>query len=58
MRLNAGVPLKTAQAWSGHRTASVLLDTCLGVMHGDEDVAIARYEATLRGRRDEGESRG
>ena len=46
--LNAGVPLKTAQAWSGHRTASVLLDTYLGVMNGDEEVALARYEAALR----------
>jgi integrase len=45
--LNAGVPLKTAQAWSGHKTASVLLDTYLGVMRGDEEVALARLEAFL-----------
>lgn len=47
--LNAGVPLKTAQAWSGHKTASVLLDTYLGVMRGDEDVALARFERFLGG---------
>lgn len=46
--LNAGVPLKTAQAWSGHRTLSVLLDTYMGVMRGDEELAMARYEAALR----------
>jgi integrase len=45
--LNAGVPLKTAQAWSGHRTASVLLDTYLGVMRGDEDLATQKFEALL-----------
>lgn len=45
--LNAGVPLKTAQAWSGHRTVSVLLDTYLGVICGDEAVAMARFEALL-----------
>ncbi len=45
--LNAGVPLKTAQAWSGHKTASVLLDTYLGVMRGDEDVALARFNHFL-----------
>ena len=49
--LNAGVPLKTAQAWSGHRSASVLLNTYLGVIAGDEDVAMARYEASCNGRR-------
>jgi integrase len=45
--LNAGVPLKTAQAWSGHKTASVLLDTYLGVIRGDEDLALSRFEALL-----------
>ena len=45
--LNAGVPLKTAQAWSGHKTASVLLDTYLGVMRGDEDLAIERFQSFL-----------
>ena len=45
--LNAGVPLKTAQTWSGHKTASVLLDTYLGVMRGDEEVAVERYQAFL-----------
>ena len=45
--LNAGVPLKTAQAWSGHKTASVLLGTYLGVMRGDEEVAVERYQAFL-----------
>jgi len=45
--LNAGVPLKTAQAWSGHKTLSVLLDTYLGVMHGDTQVGLARWEQAL-----------
>ena len=45
--LNTGVPLKTAQAWSGHRTASVLLDTYLGVIQGDQGVAVERFEAFL-----------
>lgn len=45
--LNAGVPLEAAQAWSGHETVSVLLDTYLGVMRGDEDLALARFEAAL-----------
>jgi len=45
--LNAGVPLKTAQAWSGHKTASVLLDTYLGVMRGDEDLAVERFQTFL-----------
>lgn len=40
--LNAGVPLETAQAWSGHKTLSVLLDTYVGVMHGDTEVGLAR----------------
>ncbi len=48
MWLNAGVPLKTAQRWSGHKTLSVLLDTYLGVVKGDEDVARARVEQALR----------
>lgn len=47
--LNAGVPLKTAQAWSGHKTASVLLDTYLGVMRGDEDLAVERFQTFLDG---------
>ena len=45
--LNAGVPLKTAQAWRGHMTLSVLLDTYLGVMHGDTEVGLARWEQAL-----------
>ena len=48
MWLNAGVPLKTAQRWSGHKTLSVLLDTYLGVMKGDEDVARERFEEALQ----------
>jgi integrase len=48
--LNAGVPLKTAQRWSGHRTVSVLLDTYLGVMRGDEALAIERLQAALADR--------
>lgn len=46
--LNAGVPLKTAQRWSGHNTLAVLLDTYLGVMKGDEAIAIERVAAALR----------
>lgn len=45
--LNAGVPLKTAQLWSGHSTTSVLLDTYLGVMQGDDALGLARFEALL-----------
>ncbi len=45
--LNRGVPLKTAQRWSAHKTLSVLLDTYLGVMRTDEDVAVERVEAAL-----------
>ncbi|CAN5301709.1 hypothetical protein BH23ACT9_BH23ACT9_25000 [soil metagenome] len=45
--LNAGVPLKTAQAWSGHKTLSVLLHTYLGVMRGDQDLALQRLVAAL-----------
>ena len=41
------MPLKTAQAWSGHKTLSVLLDTYLGVMHGDTQVGLARWEQAL-----------
>jgi len=42
--LNAGVPIKTAQVWSGHRTASTLFDTYLGVMRHDEALGRARIE--------------
>lgn len=45
--LNAGVPLKTAQLWSGHKTASVLLNTYLGVLRGDESLARERWATTL-----------
>jgi integrase len=45
--LNSGVLLKTAQKWSGHRTASVLLNTYLGVMRDDAAVSLARTEATF-----------
>jgi integrase len=45
--LNAGVMLKTAQSWSGHKTASVLLDTYLGVMRDDASVSLARVEEAL-----------
>jgi len=45
--LNAGVPLKTVQAWSGHKTASVVLDTYLGVMRGDEALGRQRFEAAI-----------
>ena len=44
---NAGVVLKTAQQWSGHRQLSVLLDTCLGVMTGDAAVSLQRVEDAL-----------
>ena len=40
--LGAGVPLKTAQQWSGHRTLSVLLDTYAGVLDSDEALAVTR----------------
>ena len=33
------VPLKVAQTWSGHKTLSVLLDTCYGVMQHDDPPA-------------------
>lgn len=45
--LNAGVTLKTAQSWSGHRTASVLLNTYLGVMRDDLATSVARTETAL-----------
>lgn len=45
--LNAGVPLKTVQSWSGHKTASVVLDTYLGVLRGDEALGRTRFEAAL-----------
>ena len=45
--LNSGVLLKTAQKWSGHRTASVLLNTYLGVMRDDAAVSLARAEAAF-----------
>ncbi len=45
--LNAGVFLKTAQAWSGHKTLSVLLDIYAGVMEGDDFVSMTRFEAAL-----------
>lgn len=45
--LNAGVTLKTAQRWSGHRTASVLLNTYLGVMRHDLSTSLARVEEAL-----------
>ena len=45
--LGAGVPLKTAQQWSGHRTLSVLLDTYAGVLESDEFVAVTRLDAFL-----------
>jgi integrase len=45
--LNAGVPLKTAQAWSGHKTLSVLLDTYAGVLESDELVAQQRLDTLL-----------
>lgn len=45
--LNAGVTVKTAQRWSGHRTASVLLDAYLGVMQDDASLSLARVEGLL-----------
>ena len=45
--LNAGVPLKTVQHWSGHKTLSVLLDIYAGVMSGDDDLARGRVEGLL-----------
>ena len=45
--LNAGVPLKTCQAWSGHATVSVLLDTYLGAVRGDHQLGRSRVDTTL-----------
>jgi integrase len=45
--LNAGVPLKTCQAWSGHATVSVLLDTYLGATGGDDQLGQQRVDAAL-----------
>ena len=47
MWLNTGVLLKTAQRWSGHKTASVLLDTYLGVMRDDAAISLTRIERAL-----------
>jgi integrase len=47
--LNAGVTLKTAQRWSGHKTASVLLDTYLGVVRDDVSISLGRVEQALDG---------
>jgi len=35
------------QSWSGHKTASVVLDTYLGVLRGDESLGRTRFEAAL-----------
>lgn len=51
--LHAGVPLKTAQTWSGHKTASVLLDTYLGIMKSDDELALRRFETLLQGDQDD-----
>lgn len=45
--LNAGVPLKTCQAWSGHTTVSVLLDTYLGATRGDDQLGQQRVDDAL-----------
>jgi len=45
--LNAGVMIKTCQRWSGHRRASVLLDTYLGVTVDDAALSISRFEDAL-----------
>lgn len=45
--LNAGVLLKTAQQWSGHRQMSVLSDTYLGVTMGGAAVSLRRVEEAL-----------
>lgn len=45
--LNAGVPLKTCQAWSGHAAVSVLLDTYLGATRGDDQLGQTRVDAAL-----------
>jgi integrase len=54
--LNAGVMLKTAQRGSGHRTASVLLNTYLGVMRDDLSTSIARVEEALAKAQQDAES--
>ncbi len=45
--LNCGVTLKTAQRWSGHKTASVLLDTYLGVVRDDASISLGRVDQAL-----------
>jgi integrase len=45
--LNSGVTLKTCQRWSGHKRASVLLDTYLGVTVDDAALSIRRVEDAL-----------
>jgi integrase len=45
--LAAGVPLKVATGWSGHRTVSVFLDVYQGVMPGSEDAGVTAYEQYL-----------
>ena len=45
--LNSGVMIKTCQRWSGHRRASVLLDTYLGVTVDDAELSISRFEDAL-----------
>lgn len=45
--LNAGVMIKTCQRWSGHKRASVLLDTYLGVTIDDAALSISRVEDAL-----------
>jgi integrase len=45
--LNAGVTIKTCQRWSGHKRASVLLDTYLGVTVDDSALSVRRVEDAL-----------
>jgi integrase len=56
--LNAGVTIKTCQRWSGHRRASVLLDTYLGVTIDDAELSINRVEDALDAVYDRDESDG
>lgn len=47
MWLAAGVPVKVATQWSGHKTVSVFLDIYQGVLPGSEDQGVAAVETYL-----------
>lgn len=43
--LSAGVPLKIAQSWSGHKSLNVFLNVYQGVVAGQEDTGVARLNS-------------